>query len=232
MADELVYNPFEDKDVRLPVYKLDGKNLVLPFFICGMRTNEITARKTGDSLSVTTIELEVHESVEKLGTITIFNEDEEGRYIYNRGAVDKEVPASVFAGTKVKGGDRIKLWKNNSRGSSRTNKILISNLKQMGVNLETRKVKHEGKNVEVEVIPEITEDLLLGLPVFGWLDEESFTTDDGRNISYTAVNKIVKMDVDKVDVMENSLKAKQTGNSPAPKDENDPFSDMDDDLPF
>lgn len=226
---EVLYNPLEDDDVKLPVYKKNGKNNVFPAFISGMKTTEIQSKKSGEDMLICELEFEIHESANKMEPVTIFEEDEDGRYDYRR--PKEEVPATTFVGERIKSGNNGKLWKNLTKGSGRMNRILIENLKTLGVELKTKKVESDGKKVDALVIPDLTEDLLLGLPAFIWLDQESFTAKDGRNVSYTAVNKFVKMDNhDRVTVLENSLL--QPAGKPSAKKEDDPFADIDDDLPF
>lgn len=230
MSDELIYNPLEDTDKNLPIYKKDGKNLIVPMFICGVKIKDVTANKSGDNLRLAELQFEVHESAEKM-EIDIFPEDEDGNYNYRAQPVET-VNGSVFVGTRIKGGNKATLWKNKTKGSGRTNKYLLQSLKNLGIEIKTKKVETNGKKINAEIIPELTEDLLLGKPVFGWLDQESFTSSSGNNVTYTAVNKYTKMEnADDVTVMENSLKETNTGGSTS-KAEDDPFGDMDDDLPF
>lgn len=229
---EQVYNPFEDNDIILPAYKKDGSNLVLPFFICGVKIKDVTSNRTGDNLQVIELAFEVDErGTKKMDPISIFYEDEEGRYMYN-GKVKEEVPADTFAGKRVKGGKRVTLWRNLSRSSNRTNRNYLDILGQMGIEIKHKKVKYEGKNVEMPIIPEPSVELFLGVPVFGWMDEESFTDRNGNHIRYNVVNKVVKIEnMDRVEVLENSLSDNNQQSSPSSK-EDDPFGDMDDDLPF
>ena len=227
---EVLYNPLEDEDVRLPIYKKNGKNTVFPAFICGVDVKQVTS-KAGESLEITELEFEIHESAEKMEPVTVYEENEDGKYDYRR--PKEEIPATTFVGIRIKAGSNGKMWKNLTKGSGRTNRMLIDSLKAIGVELKTKKVETNGKKVDALVIPELTEELLLGLPVFAWLDEESFTGRDGKNVSYTAVNKYVKIDgIERVTVLENTLLANNKGNKSKPKSDDDPFSDMDDDLPF
>jgi len=223
---EVIYNPFEDTDVNLPVYKKDGKNLILPAFICGVKATEITS-KAGEDLVVAELEFEIHDSAEKV-EVQVFNEDEEGRYNYR--SPSEVVNGSLFVGKRIKSGNRGKLWKNLTKGSGRMNRILLENLKSLGIEPKTKKIEHEGKKIDAPVIPDLTPDLLLGLPVFIYLDEESFTGRDGKNVTYTCVNKYVKMDAERVNVLENSYS--ETSSGKPKKKEDDPFSDIEDDLPF
>jgi len=227
---ELVYNPFEDKDVRLPIYKKDGKNLVLPAFICGVRIREVTS-KQNESLSIVEFEFEIHESAKKVQPITLFKEDDEGKYNY-RLPIDETVPGSTFVGQRIKSGDRTKVWRNNTKASGRMNRMYLETLKALGVEIKTKKIEHEGKKIDAPVIPDVSEELFLGLPLFIWLDEESFTNKQGRNISFTAAGKYVKIDgMPRVEVLENSL-SDNTASAPA-QEKATVFDDIDDsDLPF
>jgi len=226
---EVLYNPLEDEDVRLPIYKKNGKNMVFPAFISGVKLINVTS-KAGEDLQICELEFEIHESAEKMEPVTIFEETEDNKYDYRR--PKEEVPATTFVGGRVKTGNNGKLWKNLTKGSGRMNRILIESLKALGVDIKTKKVETDKKKVDAVVIPELTEELFLGLPVFIWLDEESFTAKDGRNVSYAAVNKYVKIDgVDRTTVLENTLAVSNNGKAPAKK-QDDPFADMDDDLPF
>lgn len=227
---EVLYNPLEDDDVRLPIYKKNGKNSIFPAFICGVKTTQVTS-KAGEDLLIGELEFEIHESAEKMDPVTIFEETEDGKYDYRR--PKEEVPATTFIGVRVKSGNGGKLWKNLTKGSGRMNRMLIDSLKALGVELKTKKVETDGKKVDALVIPDLTEEVLLGLPVFIYLDEESFTGRDGKNVSYTAVNKYIKIDgIERVTVLENTLTSKGGKGTTKPKDEDDPFGDMDDDLPF
>lgn len=226
---EVLYNPLEDTDVKLPIYKKNGKNTVFPAFICGMTTKDVVS-KAGEDLVICELEFEIHESAEKMEPVTIFEETDDNKYDYRR--PKDEVPATSFIGVRVKAGSNGKLWKNLTKGSGRMNRILIESLKSLGVEMKTKKVETDNKKVDALVIPELTEDLLLGLPVFIWIDEESFTARDGKNVSFAAVNKYVKMDgVEKVTVLENTMLSNTGKSSPSVK-EDDPFADIDDDLPF
>lgn len=229
---EVLYNPLDDKDIKLPVYKKDGKNLVMPAFICGVRTKEVNS-KSNEALMIVEFDFEIHESAEKMQPVTIFEENEDNDYDYRR--PKEEVPATDFVGIRVKAGNKGKMWKNLTKGSGRMNRILIDNLKALGIDLKTKKVETEdGKKVDAQVIPDLNAELFLGLPVFIWLDQESFTGKDGNNVTYTAVNKFVKADLERVTVLENTMlkTASKGGGKAEEKDKNDPFADMDDDLPF
>ena len=227
---EQVYNPFEDKDVRLPVYKKNGKNLVLPAFISGVKLIDITS-KQGEHLMLADLEFEIHESASKIKEIELFNETDEGKYNY-RSPSGEVVSGDVFIGQRIKAGRNSKVWRNHTKVSGRMNRIFLDTLKALGVEIKTKKIEHEGKKIDAPVIPELTEDLLLGLPVFIWLDEESFTAKDGRNVSFTAVGKFVKIDgVERVETLENTLDENAPAASTAPKAD-DPFDGLDSDLPF
>lgn len=228
---EQVYNPFEDKDVRLPVYKKDGKNLVLPAFISGVRFVDITS-KQNESLTLAELEFEVHESADKIKEpIQLFHENDEGRYDYRKPA-EETVPASTFVGQRIKAGRNSKIWRNNTKASGRMNRIFLDTLRTIGVDIKTKKIEHEGKKIDAPVIPDLSEELLLGLPVFIWLDEERFTDRNGRNVVFTSVGKYVKIDgIPRVEVLENTLDDNAPAKSTAPKAD-DPFDGMDEDLPF
>jgi len=231
---ETIYNPLEDNDVRMPVFKRDGKNLVVPAFICGVKTKELTS-KQNESLSLTELEFEVDATIEKLGKVTVFHEDEDGNYNYRAAKTDEEsVPATTFIGQRFKGGKRVNLWKNNTKGSGKMNRLLLDSLRALGVEIKTKKIEHEGKKIEAPIVPNPNAEMLLGTPVFVWLDQESFTNKNGQNVTYTCINKVVKRDgADKVVVLANTLTDSTTNNASAlPKEQSSPFGDVDDDLPF
>lgn len=228
--NELVYNPLEDTDKPIPVYKNNGKNLIIPVFICGVKLIDITSKK-GEKLKLADFEFEVHESAEKV-EIDIFPEDEDGNYVYTADPIEK-VSGSIFVGKRFQAGNNAKVWKNMTKGSGRMNKILLQNLREMGIEIEKKEIKHDGKKIKVDVIPEFTEDLFLGLPLFGWMSTESYTNRNGDNVSYKCINKVIKIDgADKLEVMENTLNANNSGGGTSSKKEDDPFGDLDDDLPF
>ena len=228
---EVLYNPLEDNDVKLPIYKKDGKNMVFPAFISGVRTTDITAKKSGEDMTIVEFEFEISEATKKMQPVTVYEETEDGQYDYRR-PKKEEVPAESFIGFRIKTGNNGKLWKNRTKGSGGMNRRLVDSLKVLGVKLSTKKVETDGKKVDAIVIPDLTEDLFLGLPVFIWLDQESYTGRDGKNVTYTAVNKYVSIDKEeRVTVLENTLTTKG-GSAPSVKKEDDPFADMDDDLPF
>lgn len=230
-TNQMIYNPFEDTDVRLPVYKRNGKNLILPMFICGVKLVEITSRNNED-LVLADLEFEIHPiAAEKMEPIDTFHEDEDGNYNYRAPKEETANPA-LFVGQRVKAGQKAKLWKNLSKASGRMNRILLEQLKALGIEIKTVKIEHDKKKIDAPVIPDLTEDLLMGLPVFGWLDQESFTDSrSGKNVTTVRVNKIVKMDnVERTVVIENSLDEKKKSTKSAPKDQDDPFGD--DDIPF
>lgn len=227
--NEVIYNPLEDTDVNLPIYKKDGKNLIMPAFICGVRTKDITSR-AGDELKLVELEFEIHESAEKI-EVQIYHENEEGNYNYR--APKETVNGSTFIGFRVKSSGRGNLWKNLTKGSGKMNRILLESLKSIGIEIKTKKIKHDGKDIQAPIIPELNEELLLGYPVFIWLDEESFTGKNGKNVSYTCVTKYAKMDnAEKVTVLENSFNESNKTSGSSSKKDDDPFGDIDDDLPF
>jgi hypothetical protein len=228
---EVLYNPLEDDDVRIPIYQKNGKNMIFPAFICGVKPKSVQS-KNGEDLIVCELEFEIHESAEKMSPVTIYEETEDGKYDYRR--PKEEVPATTFTGQRIKAGQKSKLWKNETKGSGRMNRMLIDSLKVIGIDVKTKKVETDGKKVDAIVIPELTEELLIGLPVWIWLDEESFTGRDGKNVTYTAVGKYAKIDgIERVTVLENSLKeVAGAGKSDKKLKDDDPFSDIDDDLPF
>lgn len=230
---ELLYNPFDDKDVTVPAYKKDGKRLVVPTFISGMKRKEITSRNN-ESLVLVELEFEIHKSVEKLGNVTVFEEDENNRYNYRAPKPDEEaIDASILEGKRIKGGRRVNLWQNKTKASGKMNRIYIETLKSFGIELEEKEVKQGGKKIKTIVVPEPTEELLLGLPLFAWLGEDGFTTKSGEEIRYTAVDKVHKIEgQERIEVLENSLSESPKKNSKA---DSDPFGDDiddDEDLPF
>ena len=223
---ELVYNPLEDNDITLPLYKKDGKPLILPAFICGVKTIDITSRNDEDLL-LAELEFEIHESAEKVEVQT-FHENEDNVYDYRR--PKDVVRGDVFVGTRIKSGDTAKIWMNKSKPSGKMNRIYLQELKAIGVEIKTKKIEHEGKKIDAPIIPELSDDLLLGLPVFIYLGETSFKAKDGRQVTYPAVQKYIAIaGMPRVDVLQNSFD--EAKRSPRSK-EADPFGDMDDDLPF
>lgn len=233
MSEELLYNPFEDKDVAVPAYKKNGKRLVVPTFVSGMKIKEITSRN-GESLVLVELEFEIHKTIEKLGTVTVFEEDENNRYNYRAPKPDEEaIDASILEGKRIKSGKRVSLWQNKTKASGKMNRIYIETLKSFGIELEEKEVKQNGKKIKTVVVPEPTEELLLGIPLFAWLGEDGFTTKNGDEVRYTAVDKVQRIpDQERIEVIENSMKQSEKGGS---KIESDPFGDDiddDEDLPF
>ena len=227
--NDLIYNPLEDDDVKLPVYKKNGKNLVLPAFISGVKVKDVHSQRKNEDMQIITLQFEVHESAEKV-EVQIYQEDENGDYNYQ--APKEVVSGGAFVGERIKTADKGNIWKNLSKGSGRMNRILLESLKSLGVKIPTKKIKHDGKEIEVDVIPDLEPDLFLGIPCFVWLDTNSFTGNDGKNVTYTCISKYVKMDnVDRVEVLENTLESNNAAPSKT-SDEQSPFDDMDDDLPF
>lgn len=229
---DLVYNPLEDTDITIPVYNSMGKNLVIPVFICGVKIKNITSR-SNESLTLAELEFEVHSSIEKLGTVQLFHEDENGQYNYRAPA--NSVDAKVFVGKRIKSGKRVNLWRNNTKGSGKMNKILIETFQTMGIDIKTKKIEHDGKKIDAPIIPNISEQELLGMPLFAWLDQESYTNKAGNLVVYSCINKVVKCEAfEKLDVLQNTL-VDTTNNAAATGKDNpgsDPFGDLDSDLPF
>jgi|GEM_PF-6367920 len=225
-----VYNPFEDTDIKTPVFKEDGKPLILPAHIVGIEVKEIHSKKTGDDMQVINFLYEVSSQVEKIGDIPIFPEDEEGNYIYDKAPTEHK-PATLLEEKKFRSSGSATMWRNLSKGSGGMNRNYIKGCKALGVEVKQEKIDYDGKKVSVDVIPEPTEENFLGLPVFIVLGIDSWKNNRGVVINSTkAVRSIQNENGDKKQVLENQLSSDTSSNGSAPSGggEEDPF----DSIPF
>ena len=98
-------------------------------------------------------------------------------------------------------------------------------------------VEIEGQSYEAKALPELNAELFLGLPVFGLLGQESYTSKRGTFVSFIKVAKVHPANgkFEREIVITNSLAVEQVASNAAAatKKEDNPFADIDDDtLPF
>lgn len=224
------YIPQKDNDISLPAFRADGKPLILPAFICGVRIQDITSKKSGELMQKVEFEFEIHNIASKIKDITIFKEDENGNLDYSQPA--GTVDGSVFVGKRIKGGE---LWRNLTKSSGKMNRILISSLPNYGIKLQEEEVEIDGQKYKATVIPDLTEELFLGKAVFIQLGIESYVSKRGNNVQLTKVKNVIS-NLGKFEdeiVVSNSLKEESTTNSKSLDDKFSEIADIDEDsIPF
>lgn len=225
-----VYNPFKDKDIKTPIFKEDGKPLILPAHIVGIEAKEIHSKRTGDDLEVINFLFEVSSQVEKLPDIPIYPEDEDGNYIYGKEPTEYK-EASLLEGKKFRSSNSATFWRNLTKGSGGMNRNYIKSCKSIGFDVDQDQEEFDGKKVTVDIIPDPTEDesKFLGLPVFIVLGQDSFKTKDGVTIYSTKAVRLIKNENGKKRKVENELADNnESGGTSATSGggDDDPFGDI------
>lgn len=223
------YIPEQDNDIALPALREDGKPLILPAFICGVKIEEFTSKQQ-EKLQKISFEFEIHNSIENIKDITVFKEDENGNIDYS--SPSGTVNASVFKKRRIKGGE---LWKNLTKSSGKMNRIFTSSLPNYGIKIEEEEIEIDGQKMKALVIPDLTEEMFLGKGVFIKLGVESYTSKRGNLVQLTKVKSVIS-NLNKFEdeiVITNSLKEQKQNNSTTAQKVFEDVEEFDEDsLPF